>query len=116
MSFLFRRGNTNLYSWPVRADYSQELFIAFQRELHLHFVDGASSQRFSVFHHFIDQLMAMDVSVLHHFIDQFMAMGVSVLHHFIDQFMAMGVSVLHHFIDQFMLTILLVQILACSSC
>ena len=87
MSFLFRRGNTNLYSWPVRADYSQEPFIAFQREVHLHFVDGASSSQ-----------------------------GFSVFHHFIDQFMAMDVSVLHHFMDQFMLTILLVQILACSSC
>ena len=89
MSFLFRRGNTNLYSWPVCADYSQEPFIAFQQEVHLHFVDCASSQRFSVFHHFIDQFMAMGVSVLHHFIDQFMAMGVSVLHHFIDQFLSL---------------------------
>ena len=69
----------------------------------------------SVLHRFIDQFMSMGVSVLHRFIDQFMSMGVSVLHHFIDQFMSMGVSVLHHFIDQFMLTILLVQISACTS-
>ena len=49
VSFLPRRGNTNLYSWPVHADYSREPFTAFQREVHLHFVEGASSQRFRCF-------------------------------------------------------------------
>ena len=49
MNFLSRRGNTNLYSWPVHADYSWELFTAFQQEVHLHFVEGASSQRFWCF-------------------------------------------------------------------
>ena len=35
VSFLSRRGNTNMYSLPVRADYSWEPFTAFQLEVTL---------------------------------------------------------------------------------